>query len=180
MTTSVAAARDGGDRRSASRITGLRAADAALKTIPGGHIEGLEMDYDGRRLVWETDVLAVDGTWRELHLDVHDGRVLADQIDRPEVSEDGDGCDDPKSDEGVAGPAAQSAALRSAKISASRAARVALEEVPGTMVSVDFEYRRTAHVWEIDITAENGTAHKLKVDAASGALVANISGGGDD
>ncbi|QFG20362.1 PepSY domain-containing protein [Actinomadura sp. WMMB 499] len=179
MATSVAADRDGGDPRFAVRVTALRAADAALKAVPGGHIEGLEVDYDGGRLVWEADVLAADGARRELYLDTRDGHVLADQIDRAEASVDGDDCTDGKPGNGESAPAVQAAALRSA-VPAIRAARVALEEVPGTMTSVDFEYHRTAHAWEIDITADDGTEHKLKVDAASGWLISNIAGESDD
>ncbi|GGV39383.1 hypothetical protein GCM10010182_74740 [Actinomadura cremea] len=179
VTTSVAADRDD-DPRFAARVPALQAADTALETVPGGRIEGLEVDYDGGRLVWEADVLAADGTRRELHLDTRDGHVLADQIDRPEAGEGGDDCNDTKSGGGASAPAVQAAALRSAKITATQAARVALKEVPGTMTSVDFEYHRTAHAWEIDITADNGTEHKLKVDSASGRLISNIAGEADD
>ncbi|MEU8802867.1 DUF2613 family protein [Spirillospora sp. NPDC048819] len=178
--TAVAATdRDDDDQRFTTRITARQAADAALKAIPGGHIEGLEVDYDGRSLLWEADVLAVDGAWRELHLDAGDGHVVADQIDRPEVGEDGDDCDDAKPGGGASVLAAQAAALRSAKITASRAAQIALNEVSGIMTSADFEHRRTAHVWEVDITTDSGTEHKLRVDAASGRIIANIPGEGD-
>lgn len=181
VTTAVAAAdRDDGDQRFAARVTALQAAGTALRTVPGGHIEGLEVDYDGGRLVWEADVLAADGTRRELHLDTGDGRVLADQIDRPEPGEDGDDCNDGKPGGVASTLTVQATALRSAKITAAQAGRLALKEVPGAMTSVDFEYHRTAHAWEIDITADNGTEHKLKVDAASGRLISNIAGEADD
>ncbi|MBE1537161.1 PepSY domain-containing protein [Actinomadura algeriensis] len=180
MTTSVAAARDDGDRRFAARVTALRAADTALKTVPGGHIEGLEVDYDGGRLVWEVDVLAVDGAWRELHLDTGDGHVLTDRVDRPEAGEDGDDCIDTEPGDAGSDPAVRTAALRSAKTTALRAARVARKEVPGAVTSVDFEYHRTAYAWEVDITADDGVEHKLKVDAASGGLISHSSGKGDD
>jgi uncharacterized membrane protein YkoI len=168
---------DGGDdvrvRPVAPRLDVERAAGIALRTVPGGRIEGLELGHNGRTLIWEADVITTDGTARELHIDSGDGRVVADRLDPPEEGEDGDDCDD-----GTTGRPDQAAALGSAKITAPRAARAALEEVPGTVAAVDFEYRRTAHVWEVDLTARDGREHKLRVDAATGKVIAD--GPGED
>ncbi|WP_433463570.1 PepSY domain-containing protein [Spirillospora sp. CA-128828] len=171
--TAAVLAAGGGDRVQpvTARLDIERAARTALKTVPGGRIEGLELDYNGRVLMWEADVLAGDGTSRELHIDARDGRVLSDRLDPPEEGEDGDDCDDAKPDDGASGPLDHATALRSARITASRAAQAALKEVPGTMSSVDFGYRRTAPAWEIDITAGNGREHKLWVDAATGEVI---------
>ncbi|MCQ0005761.1 PepSY domain-containing protein [Actinomadura madurae] len=176
--TVLAAGLAGGDdvhaRPVALRLGIERAAGIASRTVPGGHIEGLELGYNGRTLIWEADVIATDGTARELHIDSRDGRVVADRLDPPEEGEDGDDCDD-----GTTGRPDQAAALGAAKITAARAARAALEEVPGIVAAVDFEYRRTAHVWEVDVTARDGREHKLRVDTATGEVIADAPGEDD-
>jgi uncharacterized membrane protein YkoI len=159
-----------GDQSATARLSVEQAADTALKAVPGGRIEGLEVDYDGRNLLWEADVLVGDDTQRELHINARNGRVHADQIDPPDR--------DAKPGDGTSGLSAQAAALRSARITASQAAQAALATVPATLTSVDFEYHWPEYVWEVDVIAENGQERKLLVDAASGE-VARIAGEND-
>lgn len=163
----------GGGPAVAARLNLDKAAGAALKKVPGGRIEGLELGYNGRTLAWEADVVARDGSSRELHIDARDGRVLADRLDPPEEGEDGDDCEDLGSGGRATGLPDQVTALRSVEIAATRAARIALDTVPGTMTSVDFEYRPAAPFWDIDITAKDGLEHKLQVDAATGKVIVN-------
>lgn len=51
--------------------------------------------------------------------------------------------------------------------------------MPGIVAAVDFEYRRTAHVWEVDVTARDGREHKLRVDTATGEVIADAPGEDD-
>ncbi|RKS71158.1 YpeB-like protein with putative protease inhibitory function [Actinomadura pelletieri DSM 43383] len=177
--TAIAAGDDERVSPVAARLNVERAAGVALAAAPGGHIEGLEIDFNGRTLIWEADVLAGDGTAREMHIDAHDGRVLADQVDPPEEGEDADGCDDSKPDDGATEHTDPVTALRSAKITASRAARAAVATVSGTATSIDFEYRRTGSVWEVDITADDGGQHTLRVNAATGEVTPGAAGQDD-
>ncbi|MFI0446780.1 PepSY domain-containing protein [Actinomadura sp. 6N118] len=156
--TGFAAGNDGCVQSVTVRLDIEKAAAAALAAVPGSHIEGLELDYNGRTLIWEADTLARDDTERELHIDACDGRVLSNRIDPPEEGED-------KPDEAKA--------LRSAKITAIQAARAGAKAVSGIAAAVDFEYRRTRHFWGVDITADNGQEHKLRVDAATGKVTAD-------
>ena len=159
---------DHGEGQVTARLSIAHAAETALEAVPGGHIEGLELDYNGRVLMWEVDVVAADGAMRELHIDSNERRVLANRLDPPEAGEDGDCAGD---GDLTPGPSDQAAALRAARISAVQAGRIASEVQPGTVTSVDFEYRPTGPFWEVDITDGDGMAHTLLVDAASGEIV---------
>ncbi|MEO3826629.1 PepSY domain-containing protein [Actinomadura sp. B10D3] len=176
--TVLAAMLPGGDdvhaRPVALRLDVERAAGIASRTVPGGHIEGLELGYNGQTLIWEADVIATDGAARELHIDSRDGRVVADRLDPPEEGEDRDDCDD-----GSTAPPDEAAALGAAKINAVQAARAARKKVPGTVAAVDFEYRRTTHIWEVDVTARDGREHSLRVDTTTGEVLADTPGEDD-
>lgn len=148
---------DGGAAPRSSRIGCAQAAGAVLKAVPGGRIESLELDDDGRSL-WEADVLTSAGAWREVHVDAGDGRVVADRADDPD--------DD-------SGRSAQ--ALRSAKVDAVRAAAAAARTASGTVTSVEFEHRAARSVWEVEITGQDGRERELRVDAATGKVVADDS-----
>ncbi|WP_395104566.1 PepSY domain-containing protein [Actinomadura sp. SCN-SB] len=126
---------DHGEGQVTARLSIAHAAETALEAVPGGHIEGLELDYNGRVLMWEVDVVAADGAMRELHIDSNERRVLANRLDPPEAGEDGDCAGD---GDLTPGPSDQAAALRAARISAVQAGRIASEVQPGTVTSVDF------------------------------------------
>ncbi|MFI0444948.1 PepSY domain-containing protein [Actinomadura sp. 6N118] len=161
--TEFAAGDDGRVQPATARLNIERAADAALAAVPG-HIADLGLHHNGRTLIWEADVLAVGGTWRELHIDAGNGRVLSNEID---ASDKGD------RRAGGSRPRDYAKALRSAKITARQAVRAAVQAVPGTAVSVDFEYRQTRYVWEVDITTGNGRKRELRVDATTGKATAH-------
>ncbi|WP_067462391.1 PepSY domain-containing protein [Actinomadura macra] len=161
--TALAAARDDGAKAGApagARVTAAQAADAALAAVPGV-AEEVELDDEGGRAVWEIDLLARDGTWRDVTVDAGSGRVAAGRADH-----DGDEGDD-------RGDPATAAALRAAKITASSAAGTALRTVPGTVTSVDFGQRQGKPVWEVDVTDAAGTEHEIVLDAGTAELRAN-------
>lgn len=161
-----------------ARVTAQQAAAAALKAVPGGRIEGLEVDYDGRVLRWEADALTGDGTKRELFIDARDGRLIANHIESPKEGDDKGNCKDGKPG-GTSGHPDDATKLRSAKITAARAARTALDTVPGTLTSVDFERRHNEHIWEIDLVDHDNQEHRLLIDPVSGKVRANIAGEDD-
>ncbi|TDD80216.1 PepSY domain-containing protein [Actinomadura rubrisoli] len=133
-------------------VTAAQAANAALKAVPGA-VEEVELDDDAGRAVWEIDVLARDGGWREVVVDSGTGRLLSDRADSPE--------------EGHA------AALRNAKVTASDAAGAALKAVPGEVTSVGFEPRPDKSVWEVDVTSKDGVEHEVTLDASTAQVRAN-------
>lgn len=175
--TVLAAGDDTRDGPVTARVTAQQAADAALKAVPGGHIEGLEVEYDGRVLLWEADVRAGDGTKRELHIDARDRRLIGNHVDPPE-EDAGEACGG--TGDGASAQRDEATALRAAKVTAARAARIALATVPGTMTSVDFEQRRTSNLWDVDVAGEDGRDHRLLIHPASGKVMANVVDEDDD
>lgn len=122
----------------------LDAAAAALKAAPG-EIDEIELD-DG---VWEVEILADNGRWRDLKVDAGSGKVLSDRAD------DDDDDDD-------------AAALRKAKLTASDAAEAALKAAPGTVTAVEFDEDDGRLVWEVEVKGEDGNERELEVNASSG------------
>ena len=62
-------------------------------------------------------------------------------------------------------------ALQNSKISASKAIDLATQKVAGQAVSVDFD-RDFGTRYEVDIITANGNKHEVKIDANTGAVVA--------
>lgn len=125
-------------------VTVLDAAAAALKAAPG-EIDEIELD-DG---VWEVEIVADNGRWRDLKVDAGSGKVLSDRAD------DDDDDDD-------------AAALRKAKLTASDAAEAALKAAPGTVTAVEFDEDDGRLVWEVEVKGEDGNERELEVNASSG------------
>ncbi|GAA0555675.1 PepSY domain-containing protein [Actinomadura livida] len=138
-----------GTGRAAERVTAEQAAAAALKAV-SGNVAEIDLD-DG---VWEVEVLAGNGEWRDLTVDAGSGKVLSDRADDD---------DDDDRDE--------AAALRKAKVSVSEAARAALRSAPGTVTSVEFDEDDGRAVWEIEITGQDGNERELEVNAGNSKVV---------
>ncbi|MFD0687128.1 PepSY domain-containing protein [Actinomadura fibrosa] len=191
--TALAAGHDGGDRGGrtgappATAVSARQAADAALKAAPGV-IDELELDDADDRTVWEADVLAQDGTWREVVVDSGTGKVLTNEPrdrgdDRGRDDDHGDDHGHDRGDDhgddhgrhrGHEGRSADgAAALRNAKVTAAAAADVALKAVPGRVTSLEFERRRDGAAWEARVAAADGTRHRVTLDAATARISAN-------
>ncbi|GAA4238011.1 hypothetical protein GCM10022254_52190 [Actinomadura meridiana] len=69
----------------ATPVTATEAAAAALKAVPGGTVEEVELD-DGA--VWEVDVIAKNGVEHEVTLDAKTGKILASTIDHDDDDDD--------------------------------------------------------------------------------------------
>lgn len=137
-------------------VTVLDAAAAALKAAPG-EIDEIELD-DG---VWEVEILADNGRWRDLKVDAGSGKVLSDRAD------DDDDDDD-------------AAALRKAKLTASDAAEAALKAAPGTVTAVEFDEDDGRLVWEVEVKGEDGNERELEVNASSGKVAFDDDDDDDD
>ncbi|MGK5552046.1 PepSY domain-containing protein [Actinomadura kijaniata] len=143
-----------------ARVTARQAAEAASRAVPG-RVAGLDLDVDEDRFVWEAEVLAADGTWRQVRLDAHDAALLGVY---PDTSVRGDG-------------AARARALRAAGADAGRVAVDAPRAVPGMVVSVDLDRRDAVHVWYVEVVGTDGDKRELIVDPATGGIVAKPAGG---
>ncbi|GAA1577989.1 hypothetical protein GCM10009678_70840 [Actinomadura kijaniata] len=138
-----------------ARITARQAAEAASRAVPG-RVAGLDLDADEDRFVWEAEVLATDGTWRQVRLDAHDAALLGVHPDTSDRDDD----------------AARAKTLRTAGADAGRIAADAPRTAPGMVVSVDLDRRRGVHVWRVEVVETDGDKRELTVDPATGGVVA--------
>jgi uncharacterized membrane protein YkoI len=150
---------EGGEAAAAAAPkTDVRAAVAAALAKAKGVVASAELDEDGDRPVWEIEVVGKDGTRTEVLVDPDDGTVHGS--DRAEDDDDSDDRD-------------EAAALRKAGTDAAAAAGAALKEVPGSVLSVDFEDgrdddRNDAPAWEVEVIGKDGTEREVLVDAGNG------------
>ncbi|MFI0355898.1 PepSY domain-containing protein [Actinomadura sp. 9N407] len=157
---------DRGDVRAADvKVTAEQAASAALKAVPGGKIESLELDDDdddNGKAAWEADVLT-GNTWRDVVVDATTGKATV-RTDKDD--DDQDDRDDAK-------------ALNAAKIDATQAARTALQTAKGTVTSVELD---DGDAWQVEVTGTDGKERELDVNATSGKVTANTvdDDSGDD
>ncbi|MGK5552047.1 PepSY domain-containing protein [Actinomadura kijaniata] len=177
--TAALAARDDGrdDGAPAARVTAEQAAAAALKAAPG-RVAELDLDDEDGRAVWEADVLASDGAWREVRIDGGDARVLANAKAAPGEDDDRDGENDGENDAGDA--AAEAKALGGTRVTAAQAAANASKAAPGTVVSVDFERAGNGSSWDVGVAGPNGGEREVTVDAATGKITADRADQDDD
>ncbi|WP_067833411.1 PepSY domain-containing protein [Actinomadura kijaniata] len=173
--TTALAARDDGrdDRPPAAKVTAEQAAAAALKAAPG-RVAELDLDDEDGRAVWEADVLASDGAWREVRIDGGDARVLANVKAAPGQDDDQGDENDGRED------AAEAKALEGTRVTAAQAAATALKAAPGTVVSVDFERAGNGSSWDVEVAGRNGEEREVTVDAATGKVTANAADRDDD
>ncbi|WP_433478634.1 PepSY domain-containing protein [Spirillospora sp. CA-142024] len=150
------------DRPAKTAVSLTQAVDAALKAVPG-KVEEIDLNDAHGRTVWEVDVLAADGTWRDVTVDAGNAKVTGNRADRPD--EDGDHRGE--------------AALRNAKVTVSDAAGAALKAVSGRVTSAEFEHDDGKAVWELDVTAQDGTEHEVTVNAATGKVIDSETGDED-
>lgn len=140
-------------------VTAAEAAAAALKAVPG-KVEEIDLEDS----VWEIDLLADRGGWRDVTVDARSGKVLSDRAD-----DDDD--DDDRSER---------AALRKAKVTAIEAAGAALKRAPGTVTSVEFDDDDGKAVWEVEITGQEGNERELIVNAKTAKVSFDDDDDGDD
>ena len=132
-----------------ARIPILRAIDIASTRFKGMLLEaGLEAD-DGY-LVYEVEVLTMDGAVREIVIDAGNGSILkSEQEDEEEDARLG----------------------KLAKISLKDALETALAARPGTAVEAELE-REVGHlIYNVAIVGSDGKTYELKVDAGTGEIL---------
>ena len=110
--------------------------------------------FDGG--AWEIEVLAADGTWREVTVGTATAKVTADRAGRSSGSD-----------------AAEARGLKNTKVTAQQAAATALRTVPGAVTSVELENEGAKPAWEVEITGKDGARHELLVDGAGGTVTRN-------
>ncbi|MER7204485.1 PepSY domain-containing protein, partial [Streptomyces sp. NPDC000188] len=143
-----------------AKVTASDAIAAALKSVPGTAVSA-ELDDENDRVVWEVEVLN-GTTWHDVLVDPASGKVTGSHTSRHDDT------------------ARVTAVLKDAKTTAQDAARAAA--VKGTVTEIDLDDDGTAHAWEAETTAANGTDADWRVDLRSGAVTPDRSShdDGDD
>ncbi|MFI8787190.1 PepSY domain-containing protein [Streptomyces sp. NPDC055105] len=142
-----------------AKVTASDAIAAALKSVPGTAVSA-ELDDENDHVVWEVEVLN-GTTWHDVLVDPVTGKVTGSHTSRHDDT------------------ARVTAALKGAQTSAQDAARAAA--VKGTVTEIDLD-DGTAHAWEAETTAANGTDADWRVDLRTGAVTPDRSSrdDGDD
>ncbi|MFE6801603.1 PepSY domain-containing protein [Streptomyces sp. NPDC057681] len=143
-----------------AKVTASDAIAAALKSVPGTAVSA-ELDDENNRVVWEVEVLN-GTTWHDVLVDPATGEVTGSHTSRHDDT------------------ARVTAILRDARTTAQDAARAAA--VKGTVTEIDLDDDGTAHAWEAETTAANGTDADWRVDLRTGAVTPDRSShdDGDD
>ncbi|MFE5195371.1 PepSY domain-containing protein [Streptomyces sp. NPDC056601] len=154
--TSTASRGTGHDDDRAEHVTELRTAKvtasdalaAALKSVPGTAVSA-ELDDENDQVVWEVEVLN-GTTWHDVLVDPATGKVTGSHTSRHDDT------------------ARVTAVLKGARTTAQDAARAATAK--GTVTEIDLDDDGTAHAWEAETTAANGTDADWHVDLRTGAV----------
>ncbi|MFD0113541.1 PepSY domain-containing protein [Streptomyces sp. NPDC058320] len=143
-----------------AKVTASDAIAAALKSVPGTAVSA-ELDDENNRVVWEVEVLN-GTTWHDVLVDPATGKVTGSHTSRHDDT------------------ARVTAVLKDARTTAQDAARAAA--VKGTVTEIDLHDDGTAHAWEAETTAANGTDADWRVDLRTGAVTPDRSShdAGDD
>jgi uncharacterized membrane protein YkoI len=143
-----------------AKVTASDAIAAALKSVPGTAVSA-ELDDENDHVVWEVEVLN-GTTWHDVLVDPATGRVTGSHTSRHDDT------------------ARVTAVLKGATTTAQDAARAAA--VKGTVTEIDLDDDGTAHAWEAETTAANGTDADWRVDLRTGAVTPDRSShdDGDD
>ncbi|CCM63473.1 exported hypothetical protein [Candidatus Microthrix parvicella RN1] len=141
-----------------AKIDADAASKAATDKVPGT-VDEVELDEEGGNVVYEVDVVAQDGTETEVIVDAGNGKILAQEVDKD-------------ADEAKADKAEQAKLEKLAKIDANAASKAATDKVPGTADKVELDEEDGKVVYEVDVTAKDGTQSEVLVDATNGKILA--------
>ena len=150
-----------------AKIDAKAASKAATDKVPGT-VDEIDLDEEGGNVVYEVEVTARDGTETDVIVDAGNGRILAQETD--DKSDDKDHESDDKGDD--ADDKAEQAKLeKAAKIDARAASKAATDKVPGTVGDVELDEVDGKVVYEVEVTAKDGTETDVIVDATHGKVL---------
>ncbi|GGZ31914.1 hypothetical protein GCM10010387_27630 [Streptomyces inusitatus] len=149
--TAVAASGDDDKAVPASKISVTDAVNSALKKQPGV-VESAGRDDDGDG-AWEVEIVDAKGLGHEIRVDAKTADASVEKDDDDDRDDDRDDRDDDRRE--------GDAAVGDATVSAEQAVSAALSFRPGAVTEVEFD---DGH-WAIEVRAEDGKEHDVRVDA---------------
>ncbi|GAA2224524.1 hypothetical protein GCM10010232_06760 [Streptomyces amakusaensis] len=149
--TAVAASGDDDKAVPASKISVTDAVNSALKKQPGV-VESAGRDDDGDG-AWEVEIVDAKGLGHEIRVDAKSAEASVEKDDDDDRDDDRDDRDDDRRE--------GDAAVGDATVSAQQAVSAALSFRPGAVTEVEFD---DGH-WAIEVRAEDGKEHDVRVDA---------------
>ncbi len=141
-----------------AKIDAKAASKAATDKVPGTAGE-VELDEDAGNVVYEVEVTAKDGSETEVIVDAGNAKILAQEVDK-------------SADEAKADKAEQARLEKLAKIDANAASKTATDKVPGTASKPELDEEDGQVVYEVEVTAKDGTETEVIVDAVNGKILA--------
>ena len=166
--------RDRAKLEKVAKIDAKAASKAATDKVPGT-VDEIDLDEEGGNVVYEVEVTAKDGTETDVIVDAGNGKILAQETDdksddKDHESDDKDHESDDKGDD--ADDKAEQAKLeKAAKIDARAASKAATDKVPGTVGDVELDEVDGKVVYEVEVTAKDGTETDVIVDATNGKVL---------
>lgn len=133
-----------------AKVSVQDAITAALKAT-SGTVSSADLEQGRSGLVWDVQVLASNGTERDVTIDATNTKVLGTAIDKDDDSDD----------------AAEAKTVQAFKTDARAAAGAPLAAQPGTVTSVEAS-DDTAGAWTVEVQGKDGAQHEVTVNAATG------------
>jgi len=133
----------------------------AVKRVSGGTLVSIELEDGGA--VWETQVVAADGTEHAIDVATSGGKVTSAHVKQ----------------ESAAKRAEHRKRVSAAKLGYAAAAGKMRAAVPGGKITeLNLDDHRGTTVWEGDVHAGN-VKHEVRLNAASGTIITNRTASGD-
>lgn len=161
----------------AATVNEADATKAALAAEPGT-VDKIELDDEDGFVVWEIDVRKDDGSKIEMSVDAGDASILEQE------SDDDDG--DRDRDEGdfvgtLEVPADATPLVDLATVSEADASAAATQAAPGSVDLAELVAEDGYVVWEVEVTADDGTQTEVVVDAGDASVLEqDVEDGNDD
>ncbi len=123
---------------------------AALKTVPG-RVLGIEFGTDNETPMYEFNIRGKDGRVAEVECSAVTGLIVEVEFENADID--------------------LNEFFKKAKISDRDAVRIALKEVPGTVVEIEHEMTQSGSVYYEVVIRGAHTQREVEVDAVSGRVV---------
>ncbi|MGW7410634.1 PepSY domain-containing protein [Streptomyces sp. NPDC054833] len=145
----------------AAKVSVQEAIAAALKAT-SGTVSSAELEQGRSGPVWDVQVLASNGSKRDVTVDATNAKVLGAAADKDDDVDD----------------ATEVKAVKAFKTDARAATDAAPAAQPGTVASVEAN-DDTAGAWKVEIQGKDGAEHEMTVNASTGKAVAAAHQGSD-